>query len=183
MEGRGNSREIETELHELTGFTNPPFLTSKHAACKSKTTSRGASADFQAENSGIFTLCAFPWNFDDHLLLHHFPKPDESSGSEELRQPLERPLSADPPCSRFSFYLGLIWIFLGGRERREKELLRSRETNERSCLNWHWFLKNVVCDCCLSRALLINLSAPWECFVGFVVPSSEPASFYLLWEM
>lgn len=51
--GQGNYREIKTDFHKLTGFPNPPFLLSRLAAWKSKTTSAGAGSDFQAENSGI----------------------------------------------------------------------------------------------------------------------------------
>lgn len=67
--------------------------------------------------------------------------------------------------------LDLLCFFLWGDSREKKRYLEAgnscRETNGRSCLSWHWCLEKYLCNCCLQRVLLVNLSAPSECFCVF----------------
>ena len=65
------------------------------------------------------------------------------------------------------FGLGFLGRDSGGKKRGLEAGNGCRETNERSCLNWHWCLKKFLCNCCLRRVLLVNLSAPSECFCVF----------------
>lgn len=52
-----------------------------------------------------------------------------------------------------------------------------RETNKRSCLIWHRCLKMFLCNCCLQRALPVNLSAPVFLYV-FMVLGLSLSCFY-----
>lgn len=62
-------------------------------------------------------------------------------------------------------------FFLWADSREKKRYLEAGnscwETNERSCLSWHCCLEKYLCNCCLQRVLLVNLSAPSECFCVF----------------
>lgn len=130
--GQGNSREIATELHKLTGFTNPPFLISKHA-------------EQPQQEPGLISRLKIPVFslifMEFWMILSNYTISQKHCRSQELERPWQQILL-------FLFRFGL--CIFGGRYWRKRSSLETgngcKERNER---NRHWWLKNVVCNCCL----------------------------------